>query len=626
MNYKRLICALLLSAGTASLPHIAYAGTDIIAQGIAASTAKAIATGAIPFNNGTTGASTITTQAELRAGAVNAADYPTIDPTGTVDSISGFQAAINTGRDVHIPPGNYIITAGWLDIVTPGQTVFCDSPATKITVSRGSGAYAPSPAVIIEAAAVGARLKNCTIDHNGAQFLTTGAFVPLAWNNTTVGTHANDALGSAVLIMANFAEAEGVKVLNGWDNCTTLGLYSLTTGTQSGGQPFSPKYRNGYSGGCGAGTHSWTPSYHQGAGVDVATASAAIVTDSIDWQSYNGFWVDVGGGASAELSNLVSYYNPVSVPLQTTCDKWHTGNATACSGSLGGNCFYISGANRDFSGSNGSMPIPAAPTAGASLWGTNGTNLKCVGAQGVGFWVDAMANGGVFDNVRVIQSGLEAMYIGGGTTVFNNTYIDQANYLKGYAGFGTAGPATAAIQVTTNSNSSDTSAAKIFNNTTAIFNNLVVTNKSGTPNYTYDVAVASFSPATATAIIRGFTYTPGTSGNVYYDAGSTVVYTGANLASAGQFSGLPTLGACGTSPALAQNSTWEDGTVTAGSGSPTTCTVNFATGTQSGTPKCIVTSPTGGAMTSYAPGYSGLTISASPFVSGQKYTWHCTGG
>ena len=73
---------------------------------------------------------------EIRPNDVaNILDYGA-DPTGTSDSIAAINTALGTGRNVRIPRGTYIITAGWIDMKVAGQRLFCEDSATITVVQR----------------------------------------------------------------------------------------------------------------------------------------------------------------------------------------------------------------------------------------------------------------------------------------------------------------------------------------------------------------------------------------------------------------------------------------------------------------------------------------------------------
>ncbi|WP_041249560.1 glycosyl hydrolase family 28-related protein [Gluconacetobacter diazotrophicus] len=425
---------------------------------------------------------------------VNVLDYGA-DNTGATDAVGAINQAIATGRNVYIPQGRYTITAGWIDMTTPGQRVYCDGPQTTLTVARAG--YAPSPALVIEAGAVGAEFLGCTIDHNGAQFLGTGPFVPLAWNNTTNGTHTNDGLGIAVLVMADYARFEGA-VTRGWDTCIGLGRFDFQTGQQTASPaPKSPVVTHAYTSYCGIGSHSYTPIFRQGPGVDVLTATGAIVSDSVDYMSYGGFWIDTSGGANAQFVNLTSWYAQRSPTLFT--GGWGY--------TPGGVAFYLSGSNEAFDGSTGPL-----------LAGSSCTNCTAIQPQMQGLVTDLHSNGLTITNFHVSRSGMQCIWQKSGHTVYNNVQCDTPNYLAGQtiAAGETPAPQVAAVQIDA-SNTSDVTAPDILH-TLAEFHALSVTS-AGSPSYIYTLSLGSYGNNPAVKL-NGVSLTPGTAGTFYRGAGA----------------------------------------------------------------------------------------------------------
>ncbi len=387
------------------------------------------------------------------------------DPTGATDSIPAFRAALATGRDVHVPKGRWSITKGWIDMTIPGQLLVCDTPGTAITVKRPG--RNPSPALIIEPSARGAAVRGCVIDHDGKQFLDTGSFVPLDPMNTTAGSHATDSLGNAVLVMADGASFSGT-VVNGWDNCIGLGLFNLRTGAQSLG-PLAPVVRNTTTRNCGSGRHHYDPDFYQGAGVDVLTATRAVVADSEDWSSYDGFWVDTSGGGSASFSNLTAHSTRMSRPLFHTPDPWHV--------TPGGVAFYLSGSTRNYDGSTS-----------AALAGSSCTHCTAIRPGAQGLLVDLHSNGTVISDLRVVDPGLECIWIRAGSHRLDGVVCDGAGAAGHSAvGAGVRVPRVSAIQVDA-SRTPDASA--VFWNTRVQLNHLVV--DGSPPAYAYAVALGGY--------------------------------------------------------------------------------------------------------------------------------------
>lgn len=84
----------------------------------------------------------------------------------------------------------------------------------------------------------------------------------------------------------------------------------------------------------------------------------------------------------------------------------------------------------------------------------------------------------------------------------------------------------------------------------------------------------------------------------------------------------PVASACGTGPAITATSTNFRGTVTEGI-TATGCTIAWAVPAPATPPYCVVSSPNGAALTSYAADTAALTI-VNPSNSGNQYNWICS--
>ncbi len=150
-------------------------------------------------------ASTIDQDASLRA--VSVLDFVGVDPTGSVDSTSGIQAAINASSDVFFPAGDYKTTG--VTLATNGRyhgpgrlvytgagdhTVFVPKGARNVVID-GLGISYPSAATDWAKGAVlvgeygtitsGVTIKNCTI--TGNVWLRTTSNIEILNNTITNG-------------------------------------------------------------------------------------------------------------------------------------------------------------------------------------------------------------------------------------------------------------------------------------------------------------------------------------------------------------------------------------------------------------------------------------------------------
>ena len=91
---------------------------------------------------------------------------------------------------------------------------------------------------------------------------------------------------------------------------------------------------------------------------------------------------------------------------------------------------------------------------------------------------------------------------------------------------------------------------------------------------------------------------------------------------AGPAGSAPTISSCGTSPAITGGD--QAGTVTTGTGSPTACTITFAT-SYAAAPNCVVVDQSAIAnLTSYSVSATAITL-ATAAASSQKIAYVCSG-
>jgi hypothetical protein len=98
-----------------------------------------------------------------------------------------------------------------------------------------------------------------------------------------------------------------------------------------------------------------------------------------------------------------------------------------------------------------------------------------------------------------------------------------------------------------------------------------------------------------------------------------------NHISGPQVSQQPTGLTCGSGPSIAATANDTHGTITAGTGTFTACSITWKAG-RTNTPDCVVSSPTGAAFTSYTATSSGLTITNSGNIAASaKFSYVCMG-
>lgn len=216
--------------------------------------------------------------------------------TGT-DNLAALQAALDTGKNVIIPPGSY----GYKGILRPSvayQTVFA-AGAQFYWMGPTDNSGRVIAMLVALPTAVGGRWEGGHFDHRGANW--TSAVAPPA--------SANRALESAIVVMADYYEMTPQMVEGAFDNGIGLMRADMTTGVQVVGSPSYPKVFGGHgkNNGVGIRTHDTTIGPHQvGAFVNNLTASHALVVGCTDDSSRNGFIADYGGGASGVFIGCIS--------------------------------------------------------------------------------------------------------------------------------------------------------------------------------------------------------------------------------------------------------------------------------------------------------------------------------
>ncbi|MCK8788257.1 right-handed parallel beta-helix repeat-containing protein, partial [Roseomonas sp. NAR14] len=138
----------------------------------------------------------------------------------------------------------------------------------------------------------GSGLRGLMFDHAAA------ALAP----NTVFG--GNPVGANCVLMMADELKAQDLFIKNAYDNGLGIGLFDVTTGAQTNGAPDMPLVQGIRSKYCGLGPRPGVG--RLGSGVNILTADGASVSDCIDYRSSNGFILDFGGYAEAQVSNILS--------------------------------------------------------------------------------------------------------------------------------------------------------------------------------------------------------------------------------------------------------------------------------------------------------------------------------
>lgn len=442
--------------------------------------------------------------------SVSVLDYGA-DPSGKKDSAPAINAALASGRDVVIAKGNYVLTAGWISMTLPHQTLSC-MPGARLRVVRPG--RNPTPALIIAQSAVGARLNGCQIDHDGGQFLPLSPFYPIAWNdgitaiegkglanNPQGKTLRNDGFGVGVLVMADAAELRDVTVLRGWDNSIMVANYRMDAPGQSLG-PYGVRLTNVRTADAGAGAHSWDPKFYMGCGIDIGTGVDTMLHDVVDDRSHIGFCVDEAGGASAHFVNAISHAarmtkapfikpDRVSSYYPDPHDPWHAST-------ISGSAFFFGGSTLS--------SLTGKPMK--DLHESVCTNCQAMEPDGVGVWLSRISDGVRFEGLKIIRPGLEGIWALGGTHTFVDTTIEQPNAFRGSTriwGVRFPWPQVSAISAhcancppfASDSNATHLNLSREQLNTTLLFHGLKIDAGSGQRTYSYVYTTRSTSDETS---------------------------------------------------------------------------------------------------------------------------------
>lgn len=400
-------------------------------------------------------------------GIANVLDFPGVDPTGTDDSVAAINSALATRKDVYLPAGAYTIGSDWIKMTTPNQRFFCDGPSTTITVVKAPvGVHGATPALVIYPNAKGARFEGCTVDHNGAQFTGNFPKVPLRALNRRQGSDAfNAALGTTVLVMADHAQINGVHVKRGWNVCIGFGVFDFDTGRPTYG-PFGASYSNGTTSLCGQGRLTGNPNYQEGAGVDNFSGIGTRITNSVDYNSQVGLYLDTGA-SSTIVDTFASFNAQISPHIAGT---WQS--------TIGGDAVWFGGQNRQFNGRPGEFH---GPTIINNIYAYNPMRHCLLGSDA--------GTGAIVSNVHCVRPGLEGARLEGGMHKLSNIWIDQANHLRGSTAVppGTPAEQTNALQINANSHRE---LSDLYWKTDIMIDGLTITGDKS-PKWAYSIGLAS---------------------------------------------------------------------------------------------------------------------------------------
>lgn len=155
---------------------------------------------------------------------------------------------------------------------------------------------------------------------------------------------SNPIAGTAVLVQGDWSKISNWQIENAWDNGIAAVRLDDATGKEVAGSPKYGKFEGIQTRYCGVGEHDRLTPGKIGAGVDVASASAWLVSNCTDAFSYIGHILDVGAGASAQFVNCLAFYTKVDTnnPANGSGHGFYTGSSE----STFTNCYSIGSEKR----------------------------------------------------------------------------------------------------------------------------------------------------------------------------------------------------------------------------------------------------------------------------------------
>ena len=312
------------------------------------------------------------TDASLRqANIISVKDFG-VKLDGVADDTAAVMAATGAGVPLYWPSGTCRTTS----------TILCTTEQQWTTGGKVTILY-DAPAFTAAAPVLDFRAKvflsgDFTVNHQA----NIKGFVP------PTGYAGNVISGSAILVQGDYSTIENIQVMNAWDNGISVVQLNPATGLEVTGNPKYCRISGARTTRCGSGVHAGTTPGKLGAGVDVGSGSACVVSDCVDFQSAVGFILDLGAGAQATFSNCISWY-----ALRDSANLYN--------GS--GYGFFAGSGDSEF------------------------VNCMAVGSGFRGFWYDATANNCSFSNCTAYIPQYEGFWIKGGAATFNACRVKGAS-------------------------------------------------------------------------------------------------------------------------------------------------------------------------------------------------------
>lgn len=255
---------------------------------------------------------------------------------GTTDDLAALQTAVAAGVSLVWPAGTYRLSG----------TLVCANAQEWIPLGRVSFLYdAASGSAAAPAIEFQSRVEATGPFHVNHQENTKGFGVPTGYSGNII-------YGSAVIVSGDYSNLDGWIIENAWDNGISVVKFD-GSGVAINGSPKYGTISNVRTYRCGAGNRG--AGGKLGAGIDIASGSAWVVANCVDYYSYTGFILDTGAGAQAQFVNCTAWYSRFDAATPSNGSGY--GFYTGSNDSTFTNCysffsefrgFWVDGDNCDF--------------------------------------------------------------------------------------------------------------------------------------------------------------------------------------------------------------------------------------------------------------------------------------
>lgn len=323
---------------------------------------------------------------------------------GIADDTQALRAFFGANGPIHgyIPAGNYRVTgyirmsgANRLIEGSVGAAISMDTAATF-----DGEVYRIQPLLLMDSTTDSSTIRGFTLNLNGHFWPAwpTSDFTKEIFNEG----HPRDPLGSALMVMGDKSRVEGMFILNGWDNCISVGKFDESTGANTPGpdQPIISRCHT-FNGGCGE--HAWPTGialfFRMGAGIDFLHATNFVCDSCTDFGSTYGFFADITGGDRGTFTGCVSEAAQHSGIWSDTAE--------------GGNQLWNQGGfGQTVTGTSaGWLKTPGGTAFYSASYGVSFVNCVADSPALYGFALDYAATKNVLTNCRVRNSGASAFVV-----------------------------------------------------------------------------------------------------------------------------------------------------------------------------------------------------------------------